>query len=402
MFTWKDRRIVSGNSRIARTWPEQPTHVCKTVGGSTVHWQAQTLRLLAREFRPRTTYGAIEGASLIDWPIGLEDLLPYYERAERNMGVSGRGGRPFHPAATAPRSSRWAPDASAIAISARPHGNQPGALRWAQRVRSDRLLRPGLRLGRQMVDALCGYSQGRGERALRGPCELHGATDSPRRAGPGVGRPLRRPGRRATRPESPRRVCGRQFNRNRTAVAQLGNGRLSRGSGKFLGPGRAPLQPHRRGLRLRRIRAPGPHAPRDTGAGVAAGRGPPRRGARLRRRRPHDALRRGPRPAMPRRSIPPAGAAPTRERSKATITPSASRSTAPTCRWRTTASASIPPSADRYGLPVPALNIDDHPNDVAMINYGLKRATALLQAAGARRITERRPTRHRKISAPAA
>ena len=98
MFTWKDRRVITGDSRLARIWAERPTHICKTVGGTTVHWQAQTLRFRAEEFRPRTTYGAIDGASLIDWPITLDDLLPYYERAEENMGVSGRGGRPFLPA----------------------------------------------------------------------------------------------------------------------------------------------------------------------------------------------------------------------------------------------------------------------------------------------------------------
>ena len=97
LFTWKDRRAISGDSRLARTWPDTPTHVCKAVGGTTVHWGAQAQRFSAHEFRPRTTYGAIDGASLIDWPLGLDDLLPYYERAEEKMGVSGRGGRPHLP-----------------------------------------------------------------------------------------------------------------------------------------------------------------------------------------------------------------------------------------------------------------------------------------------------------------
>jgi len=46
---------------------------------------------------------------------------------------------------------------------------------------------------------------------------------------------------------------------------------------------------------------------------------------------------------------------------------------------------------DRFGLPIPVVNIDEHPNDVAMINYGLKKASDLLAAAGAWRTFETPP-----------
>ncbi len=36
-----------------------------------------------------TTYGAVEGSTLDDWPIEYADLEPYYEKAEWEMGVSG-------------------------------------------------------------------------------------------------------------------------------------------------------------------------------------------------------------------------------------------------------------------------------------------------------------------------
>ena len=55
------------------------------------------LRFQAHEFRARTEYGAIASCDLIDWPFGLEELRPYYERAERRMGVSGVNGLPDHP-----------------------------------------------------------------------------------------------------------------------------------------------------------------------------------------------------------------------------------------------------------------------------------------------------------------
>ena len=40
----------------------------------------------------RSTYGAPEGSTLEDWPISYDDLEPYYEKAEREIGVSGQAG----------------------------------------------------------------------------------------------------------------------------------------------------------------------------------------------------------------------------------------------------------------------------------------------------------------------
>jgi choline dehydrogenase-like flavoprotein len=81
-MTWTDRRDGPG------TW------LCKTVGGTTMRWSGVALRLQEHELRPLTTYGAIEGASLIDWPLTLEELAPYYALAEAKMGVSGTSGLP--------------------------------------------------------------------------------------------------------------------------------------------------------------------------------------------------------------------------------------------------------------------------------------------------------------------
>jgi len=69
-------------------------HLCKTVGGTTMYWSAVCPRFLAHEFRARTTYGALDNTSLIDWPITLEELEPYYDKAEAKMGVSGTNGLP--------------------------------------------------------------------------------------------------------------------------------------------------------------------------------------------------------------------------------------------------------------------------------------------------------------------
>jgi choline dehydrogenase-like flavoprotein len=79
---WNDERIG------AAVW------LCKTVGGTTMRWTAITPRWQAHEFRPRSTYGALDGTSLIDWPLTLDELLPYYDKAEQKMGITGTHGMP--------------------------------------------------------------------------------------------------------------------------------------------------------------------------------------------------------------------------------------------------------------------------------------------------------------------
>ena len=79
---WHDKRLGA------------PVWVCKTVGGTTMRWSGMTPRFRDYEFRPRSTYGALEGTSLIDWPLTLDEILPYYDKAEAKMGISGTHGTP--------------------------------------------------------------------------------------------------------------------------------------------------------------------------------------------------------------------------------------------------------------------------------------------------------------------
>lgn len=81
---WLDPRVGSGDLD-----PHLPARICKTVGGSTMHWAGVALRLQPHEWRARSTYGEIAGASLIDWPTSHEEMQPWYELAEKRMGVSG-------------------------------------------------------------------------------------------------------------------------------------------------------------------------------------------------------------------------------------------------------------------------------------------------------------------------
>lgn len=87
-LAWTDLRTTSGNFRLAKDFPNLPTWICKTVGGTTTHWAGASLRFREHEFRARTTYGEIDGANLLDWPLTLAELEPYYARAEDKMGVT--------------------------------------------------------------------------------------------------------------------------------------------------------------------------------------------------------------------------------------------------------------------------------------------------------------------------
>jgi len=62
----------------------------KGVGGSTHHWGGIAYRMHASDFRLKQLYGVGE-----DWPIGYDELEPYYVKAEHALGVSGASGDPY-------------------------------------------------------------------------------------------------------------------------------------------------------------------------------------------------------------------------------------------------------------------------------------------------------------------
>ena len=95
-ISWLDPRSMSGNA----SWMNNrtmPAWTCKTVGGTTVHWAGCTPRFQPHEFKALTTYGRIEGTTLLDWPLSYEELEPWYGRAEDRMGVTGTHGIPLLP-----------------------------------------------------------------------------------------------------------------------------------------------------------------------------------------------------------------------------------------------------------------------------------------------------------------
>lgn len=93
-LAWLDKRFATGGWRVATDFPNLPAWICKTVGGSTTHWAGASLRLQEHEFKTRERYGEVEGANLLDWPIDLAELEPFYARAEDKMGVTRTNGNP--------------------------------------------------------------------------------------------------------------------------------------------------------------------------------------------------------------------------------------------------------------------------------------------------------------------
>jgi len=72
------------------------------VGGSTVHYAGHWFRYKPVDFRKGTEHGL---AGTIDWPISYEDLAPFYDINDAEVGVSGLAGDPANP----PRPMRHGP-----------------------------------------------------------------------------------------------------------------------------------------------------------------------------------------------------------------------------------------------------------------------------------------------------
>jgi choline dehydrogenase-like flavoprotein len=64
------------------------------VGGGTFVYGGLAWRFLPDDFRMASRYGVPDGSSLTDWPIGYDDLEPWYDRAEWEIGVCGDGAGP--------------------------------------------------------------------------------------------------------------------------------------------------------------------------------------------------------------------------------------------------------------------------------------------------------------------
>src|SRR6476660_4888436 len=69
------------------------------IGGTSLHYWAQHWRLNPWDFRvvseTKRRYGASripQGSTVEDWPFGYDELEPYYDKIEYELGVSGQAG----------------------------------------------------------------------------------------------------------------------------------------------------------------------------------------------------------------------------------------------------------------------------------------------------------------------
>jgi len=135
-------RVVEPRSALYGTLPAM-------VGGGSVYYGAMAWRFRAETFRLRSLVGSVEGANLEDWPLTYDDLEPFYEKAEYELGVSGdenphgptrrkplpmppvpdnREAAILHPAA---RRLGWKPFHTPLAILSEAYRGRPACIRCA-------------------------------------------------------------------------------------------------------------------------------------------------------------------------------------------------------------------------------------------------------------------------------
>ena len=214
-LAWTDMRTTSGSWRVAKDFANLPAWIVKAVGGSTAHWAGASLRFQEHEFKARTTYGDVRGASLLDWPIGLADLEPYYAKAEDRMGVTRTNGDPGParqqqlqglrkgrqgarlPARSIP--AAW-PSTRSSGTGGRAASRRASASRAASSARNGR-------------PSYAEIPKGEATGKLEVRPKSHVVQDRARRLRQGHGRRLRRQGRQAAAPEGAHRRGRRQLHR---------------------------------------------------------------------------------------------------------------------------------------------------------------------------------------------
>ena len=96
-----NREVPTHRPNAAAPYSPRPAihPMMNAVGGTTVHYWAQSWRLNPWDFKvvsaTRARYGASripKGSTVEDWPFGLEELERYYDLVEREIGVSGKAG----------------------------------------------------------------------------------------------------------------------------------------------------------------------------------------------------------------------------------------------------------------------------------------------------------------------
>ncbi|NNC20107.1 GMC family oxidoreductase [Corallococcus exiguus] len=86
---WEEPHLVRQGAK-GRYERSNAAWTANCVGGGTVHMSGFFYRLKPVDFRLRSTLGAVPGTTVADWPISYEELAPFYDKAEAELGVSGQ------------------------------------------------------------------------------------------------------------------------------------------------------------------------------------------------------------------------------------------------------------------------------------------------------------------------
>ena len=94
------REIPTARANPSQTARQAAQHpMMNAIGGTSVHYWAQSWRLKPWDFKTRSEtvrrYGASSlpaGSTLEDWPITYDELEPYYDIIEWEVGISGKAG----------------------------------------------------------------------------------------------------------------------------------------------------------------------------------------------------------------------------------------------------------------------------------------------------------------------
>ena len=78
-----------GSERVVAPNDREYQNLADGVGSGTAVYGMQAWRFHPDDFRMASRYGVPDGSSLTDWPIGYDDLAPWYDRAEWEIGVGG-------------------------------------------------------------------------------------------------------------------------------------------------------------------------------------------------------------------------------------------------------------------------------------------------------------------------
>lgn len=135
-------QVVKPRSALYGTLPA-------VVGGGSVYYGAMAWRFRPETFRLRSVLGEIPGANLEDWPLTYDELEPFYEKAEYELGVSGdenpwgparKRSLPLPPVADnseaavlwpAARRLGWKPFHTPLAILSKPYRGRQACVRCA-------------------------------------------------------------------------------------------------------------------------------------------------------------------------------------------------------------------------------------------------------------------------------